>query len=70
LVGVNDADIAGGRDNACGVISLLQVGFNRDKACRGRDHPWLGFPNTWRGLASWNLGTFVVLDRYGHRSLG
>ena len=43
LIGVNDADIARGRDNPCGVVGLLQVGFNGDKARRWRDHPWLGF---------------------------
>ncbi len=67
LIGVDDADIAGGRNNPCGVIGLLQVRFNRDQACRWRDHPGRGFDHTWGGLPRTNLGTLVVLERYGSK---
>ena len=46
LIGVDDPDIAGGRNNPCGVVGLLQIGFDRDQACRWRDHPGLGFCRT------------------------
>jgi hypothetical protein len=43
LIGIDNADIAAGRDNPCGVVCLLQIGFDRDKARRWRDRPWLRF---------------------------